>query len=304
MGHQKGQGIGYLLALVAVFFWSFNVVIAQQYATDLTPIEFAFGRWVFALVILLPWTVRDMWRHRSFWRQNAVWLIGLAVSGVVLDNTLIYLAGHTIDAVTMSLLNLLGPIFLVFLSAFFLHVPVRGGQIIGIMVAVVGVFVIITGGARRLSFQIGDVWIVLNALCFAVYSFLQYRRPATLSQTTLLSATVLVGVVILLPFFLYQTPIERIRAFSVTDYSLFIYLGIFNSVLSYLCWNSALGRIGSLKTGIVYYLLPVMSTAESAFFLGTPIGWAQVLGGIAVIAGVYTVSRFQTPLSPMIKQKN
>ncbi len=290
---------GYFLALTAVFFWSFNVVIAQRFATDLTPVEFAFGRWLLAGCLLVPWTARSLWQNRHFLIQHWIWIIGLALTGIVLDNTLIYIAGHTIDAVSMSLLNLLGPIFLVWLTVFFLKVPVRIGQIIGMAIAVIGVMVIVTNGRwsglTGSMWRIGDVWIILNAFCFAVYSFLQYKRPAYLPQATLLAATVIVGVMMLLPFLVMTTPWDRISSFSVTDYSIFIYLGIFNSVLAYLCWNNALGRIGSMKTGIVYYLLPVFSMIEAAFFLGIYIGWPQVIGGIGVIVGVYIVSRFQTP---------
>jgi len=49
------------------------------------------------------------------------------------------------------------------------------------------------------------------------------------------------------------------------DYGVFVYLGIFNSVISYLCWNSALARIGNIKTSIIYYLLPMVVSAVMLF---------------------------------------
>ena len=292
---------GYLLALTAVFFWSLNVLIAQHFATDLTPVEFAFGRWFFALLILLPFAWKNLIAQKDFLLKHGIWIIGLALSGIVLDNTLIYLAGHTIDAVNMSLLNLLGPVFLVILSAVFLKTPVQIGQIIGILIALLGVFTIITkghwGDLGGIPWKSGDFWMLLNAFCFAVYSFLQYKRPPDVPQTTLLCATVIIGVLILAPFFFSLTPPTEWKHFSMTDYSIFIYLGIFNSVLAYLAWNNALSRIGTVKTGIIYYLQPVFSMSGAALLLGTTIGWPQIIGGLAVIAGVYIVSRHQTTAS-------
>ena len=69
-----------------------------------------------------------------------------------------------------------------------------------------------------------------------------------------------------------------------------IYLGIFNSVLSYLAWNTSLAKIGNVKAGIIYYLLPIFSGIEAYFILGEKIYASEIAGGILVISGIMLTS--------------
>lgn len=286
---------GYLLALMAVFFWSLNVLFAQRFSASITPLEFAFGRWFFALLILLPIGIKGVFRHRSYFLHHWQWIIWLALSGIVLDNTLIYLAAHTLDAVTLSLLNLLGPIFLVIISALFLKQTIGLGVLSGLLTALFGVILIITQGhlltLTHIKSADGNIWMILNALCFALYSFLQYRRPTFISQTALLTITVLIGVLILAPIYM-ASQIGQPLHFSLSHLGVFIYLGSFNSVLAYLAWNSALHLIGPLKTGTIYYLQPLFSIIGAYFVLSTPVDSFQLIGGAIVIAGVLIVNHF------------
>ncbi len=291
--------LGYLEAFTAVFFWSFNVILASLFVTSLTPMEFAFGRWLIAAVILLPLSYKGLKKNFSYLKSHFVFIVWLALTGIVLDNTLIYVAARTTNAIDMGLLNALGPVFIFILSAIFLKTPVLRNQIIGTVLSLCGVVIIVTKGHPTgildMDFSTGDLWMILNAFCFAVYSLLQKKRPPEVSQLTLLSASVVVGVVILLPFLLIETPLGQIASLGKEEYSVLIYLGIFNSVIAYLTWNSALAKIGSVKTGIVYYLLPVITMVEAALFLSEKITWAEAMGGFAVLVGIVIVGMKEKP---------
>ena len=130
-----------------------------------------------------------------------------------------------------------------------------------------------------------------NALCFAVYSVLQNKRPAGVSQTALLSASSAVSLVFLLPPVLWQTGAKQLLSLTPVDIEVLIYLGVFNSVGAYLAWNWALTKIGSIKAGVIYYLLPFFSGIEAYYFLNEGFSAVQVLGGGMVIAGIMLASR-------------
>ena len=106
----------------------------------------------------------------------------------------------------------------------------------------------------------------------------------------MLAATAVVGAVILLPLMLLTTPPALLRRFNGEDLAVIFYLGVFNSVLSYLAWNSALAAIGNVKTSIIYYLLPLFSGMEAYLFLGEKLYSADFIGGILVIGGIALVS--------------
>ncbi len=286
--------MGYILALTAVFFWSWNIVIAAGFATTLAPLELACGRWLIATAILLPLAGRKMVAARRFLLSAFPLILGLAVTGIVIDNTLIYYAGRTASAVNIGMLDTTGPIFLVLLSRIFLKTPITNRQLIGLTVAVIGVVIIILRGdftaLSKIKLVSGDLYVLANTFAFAIYSLLQSKRPPQIDQTAMLAATAVVGVLILAAWMLFAVPISRLEAFNMEDLAVVAYLGIFNSVVSYLSWNTALNKIGNIKAGIIYYLLPVFSAAEAYFVLGEQISLAQIFGGAIVIAGVMMVS--------------
>ena len=285
---------GYFLALVAVFLWSQNILLAQGFKDRILPLEFAFGRWLIALMVLLPIGGKNVWHYRAYLWKKESWLMGLALSGIVLTNTLIYVAAQTIDSITISLLNLPGPIFLAILTVIFLKQKIWWRQTLGMAIAVGGVVMILISGHNRpndgLEFRAGDWWMILNAFCFAIYSFLQTKRPPFISQITLLTATVLMGVLVLSPaFFVFDW--EHAKTLGYQEWLVLAFLGIFNSVLAYLAWNSALARIGPVKTGIVFYLQPVFSIVGAALIFGSPIYPVQLIGGAIIIAGICLTNR-------------
>lgn len=298
---------GYLCALAAIFFWSFNIIIASYFATSLSPWEIAFGRWFVASLILLPIAWKGLRQHFRLLLQNWELVLWLAITGIVLDNTLIYYSGRTASAVDMGLLDVTGPIFLVILSRIFLKTVITKLQVIGLSIAVIGVLTIIMQGnltqIAHFKFVSGDFLMLLNTFCFAVYSLLQSKRPPEISQTLMLGATAIVGVILILPIMLLAVDESQLSRLNPEDIEVMVYLGIFNSVLSYLSWNTALATIGNVKTSIIYYLLPLFSGIEAYFMLGEKIYISQIAGGALVIFGIALVSLHKKAQNPPKEKK-
>lgn len=285
---------GYLLALTAIFFWSVNIIIASYFAASLAPFEIAFGRWFIACLILVPMAWKDLKRNWKLLWEKWPLVLTLALTGIVFDNTLIYYAGQTASAIDMGLLDVTGPIFLVVLSRIFLKTPISGQQILGLAIAVFGVIVIILQGdltqLSKFKLVSGDFIMLLNTFMFAVYSLLQSKRPPQVTQGALLASTAVVGVIIIFPFMLMTVSAAKLLSLQPIDYGVFIYLGVCNSVISYLAWNTALAKIGNVKTSIIYYLLPLFSGIEAYLFLHEKLYWSQFVGGVLVIGGIALVS--------------
>lgn len=298
---------GYFYALAATFFWSFNLVIASYFADTLTPWEIAVGRWFVAAIILALAARKSLTENFTLFLENRWLVLWLALTGIVLDNTLIYYAGQTASAVDMGLLDVTGPIFLVILSRIFLKTQISKLQILGLTIAIFGVIVIILNGdltqISHFKFVSGDFWMLLNTFCFAVYSLLQSKRPAELSQTAMLAATAIVGVIIMLPILFFSVPENKLLSLNMEEIEVILYLGVFNSVLAYLAWNTALNKIGNVKTGIIYYLLPIFSGIEAYYLLGEKIMVSEIYGGLLVIGGIALVSLHKQPKKIFTKKQ-
>ncbi len=295
---------GYLLGFMAIFMWSFNVIIARYMADSLSPIQISFGRWIVATLFVLPFTYKAIWRAKKALLTHWKLVLILSVC-IAFMNNFIYLAGHTTTAIDMSLIATTGPIFLVIISKLLFNIPVSKKQIIGFIAAVIGVLIVISNGSlTKLSgfyFVIGDFWMIMSALTFGTYGALQQYRPKEIPPFTLLSTTIVIGTLILVPFFITSTIQQPIPRFGLEETGIFIYLGVFNSVLAYLWWNLALDKLGSLKTSLMYYTIPIFSTTEAYFLLKEQIHESQIWGGLLVLGGIFYAS-YHTRKDPDIER--
>lgn len=296
---------GYIYAILAVFFWSFNVIVARYFAGVFSPWQISFYRWFFASVILIPFTFKEIIEKKSIIFKNWKIILSLSLTGIVFMNTFSYMAGKTISAVEMSLISVTGPIFIVILSRIFLGVKIRPLQVLGILLSFLGVIVIIMHGniLNLVNFKLkpGDFWMLMLALSFGVYSVIMTKRPKEISQICLLATTIYLGTIIILPLFLNDTITWNplCKKWDLLSVGTLVYMGIFNSILAYLFWNIALSKIGSLKASVIYYLTPIFSSIEAFFILHEEIYKNQLYGGILVLLGIFITNKYS-----VVKNRN
>lgn len=290
---------GYVAGFAAVLFWSVNVIIAHWMTGKLEPAQVSLGRWMVAGIILVPFAIMDIVRTWATFRlhlvRNVLLAVAIGVVSISLQNTMVYAAGHTASAIDMALIGTCGPIFLALLSAIVLRKPIRLKQGIGLAAACLGVLFLIThGDLDRLSsfnFVIGDLYMLLVAFCFAAYTLLLTLRPKDLAPATMLGMAVLVGVGILSG---YVGLTQGAAGFRIPDTKiliLLVYMGIFPSVCSFICWNVALNHLGALRTGIIYYTMPLLSSIEAYFLLGENMNISQLWGACLILGGVMFASQ-------------
>lgn len=282
---------GFLLAFGAVFFWSFNVIFAHILKTELTPIQIAFFRWLIAALAFLPFTAEKIWKSRTLLLNNWKIVLILSFFGIALSNTFVYQASYTSTAVDMALIGTSGPIFLIFFARVFLGISVSRNQILGILCALAGVVTIITDGSLKqledFRFAVGDFWMLGTAVTFGFYGAMQEKiKPLNIPAFALLPATIILATLMLLPFFLLSLENAPLTSVTPTGWKIILFLGVGNSAVAYIAWNISIRIIGSLKSSIIYYLMPVLSTIEAYFILGEQIAPAQMYGGLLVLTGI------------------
>lgn len=280
--------MGYILAFITIFIWSINIILAKYFAVDVLPLQISLGRWIVAAAVLLPFTVLELWHKRDLVWAHLKYITVLAILGVILSNTLIYKAAQTAAPINIGLLQITFPLFLTALSVAFLGVRLKVHQGVGILIAILGVITVLVRGdfsvLSQIKIHIGDGFMLLNTAFFALYSFLQTKRPKELSQQALLSATAMIGVVLLVPLTFL---VEGFPSFDTEiNIGLFAYLGIFNSVIAFLLWNTALEKIGQIRAGMFFYLIPLLTAVSAFIVFGEKIVLFEVIGGVMIIAGM------------------
>ena len=285
--------------MAATLLWSGNFVVSRLMVDEVPPVTLAYLRWSTAVLILLPFLARSLWRHRTAIHQNIGYLLLISLLGVTLFNTLIYLAGATTTAVKMSLIAITFPLFIVIFSALFLGEPLSRNRLLGILLVATGVSYLVTNGAPtdllQLSLAVGDLWMMAAAILFAIYSILIRYKPATLSSGAFLATTFLLGLLLLTPWMIWEQLHHPWPTLSVTSVGSVLYLGIFASIGSYLLWNRAITLIGPSNAGMIYYSLPLFSGAAAYWILSEPITSVHWISATLILSGIYLSTILHRP---------
>ena len=286
---MKSTICGYAMAIFTIMMWSLNIIYSKFLSGILSASEISFYRWVIGFFVMLPiaWSgLKTYWRLLPrYWHI----ILLMALTGIGFQNWFIYKAGDTIDATTMSLISVSGPIFLILLS----RQRVSFLEICGMLLAIVGVADIILRGDWKniatFQFEEGDFYMLGSALMFAVYAIVEKKAPANIPSTVLLTAAIAVCAII---FFFPSLPdlMEmHFRKIPKLTMVIIVILGIMNSAFAYLSWDLAIRKIGAVNTGIMYYTMPIFAIIFAFVLLGEKIYESQILGAIMIVAGVIMV---------------
>ncbi|GAB1445449.1 DMT family transporter [Flammeovirgaceae bacterium] len=285
---------GYLLALLATIVWSGNFIVARDLNATYSPVSISFFRWLIATVVILPIALPHL--KRDFSMLMAQWrlMIVLSFTGVTVFNTLIYLAAHTTSAFNLSLFAITAPIYVVLFNWFFYRETITLNQAIGFVVLIVGLLALLSKGSPEkileLEFNKGDLLMAGAASIFAFYSSLLRKKNPAIGNLSFVSATFILGVLMLTPFFL----IELINSdtslkFTTCSTLQFIYIGIGPSIISYYLWNKSIVEIGSTKAATIYNTLPIFSALFAALILNERVLAVQIVSSAIIVGGVLLV---------------
>ena len=292
---MSDQTKGALFALLATLLWSVNMVIASGIKGHIPPIGLAFWRWTIACIVLAPFALKSAIENWKIIKKSIRYLMLTAVLGITIFNTLIYFAGKTTSAVNSSLIAISIPLFIVVLSRIIFKEKVSNLKIVGIATIITGVLVLITKGSLQallhINFTIGDLLMLVACFFFAYYTILVRQKPKELTPKVFLFSVFVLGVIFLFPFYLWEHLFYKKVIFDTTTILATSYVGIFASLVSYYLWNEAIRLIGTSKTAVIYYLIPVFSGILAYFFLGQAIVITQIISMGIIITGLLITNR-------------
>ncbi|WP_203415443.1 DMT family transporter [Candidatus Scalindua japonica] len=237
--NEKRQIIaGYFFSIGATAIWSGNFIIARGLSESIPPISLAFWRWTVAVIVFLPFALKPLIVEWSILKENIPYLSITSLLGITIFNTLIYFAGHTTTAINLSLIAITFPIFVIILSRIFFHELLTINKGLGIILVVTGIVMLITKGnlskLLNISFAIGDVWMLIATIIFAIYNILLKRKPEKLSILAFQLATFILGLIFLFPFFIWEYITAPPIKFNTMNSLSILCLGVFVSISAFI----------------------------------------------------------------------
>jgi drug/metabolite transporter (DMT)-like permease len=283
-----------LLAIViwGVSFIFVKIALRELSAVTLIVLRFAMG----ALVVGL-----FAWQRGDFARLTRGDLPQLALIGAVAITLqqLLQVSGQvTADASVAAFLASTAPAFTVILAAVWLHERLRPWQIVGVGLASLGGIIVATGGdlialstGQTLRTLPGNVLILLSSMVWAVFMVLSKRalrdRPAALVT----SGIFFFGMLFTLPLLLIEQSWSEIPRLSPGGWGAMLYVGVLSTAVAYLLNSRALKHISAARVAVIQNVEPLSAVAAAVLILNESTSWTMVLGGGAILGGVYLAER-------------
>ena len=288
--------IAYILLILTTLFWSGNFIVGKAASLfEIPPFTLNFYRWVFAWLILAPFTLPEIIRKKNYILENIGLIIILGITSVTIFNSIVYYSLNFTQVISGVLTISTIPVMIIFFCWLFNIEKTNIYQILGVIFSLLGVVVIIAKAdldiLLNLNFNKGDLWMVVGMFSWAIYSALLRKKKFELSQLSLLQIIISAGLIFLLPAYL----IELALGYRVSIHLPFIltlsYVVLFPGLASFIFWIKGISIIGSNRSGIFLHLMPIFSTILAMLIFKEKFMIYHLIGAILIVAGIILSSR-------------
>lgn len=285
----------YAILALTILIWGNSFVVVQMAIDDgATPTLIAMARFLVASSIFGGYIFLK--RPKGIERSDLRLFLLLAFIGIgvyyIFQYYGVQLAGPSITSI---LVTLLCPIMIFLLSYFRLGERISSEQKLGLAVAAVGSYFVITDGTTSFISDweslLGGAFAVICAAFWAFYTVEGKKVVRKYDPFVSTAYIALMGTVMLMPFALIEVQLSGAVRITPSFVAAALYLGILCTVIGYVFWFKALTGLTASSTGATLYFEPVVTIVFAWVLLGQGIGWVAGLGGVLVAVGVILISR-------------
>jgi drug/metabolite transporter (DMT)-like permease len=281
--------------MLAVIIFSGNFIVGKIVTDTIPPFTLALLRSFIAFLCMIPIGFNQWKYFRPLWGKEWKALFTMSLTGIVLFTGLVYSAIKHTTTINAAIVEATTPVFAILLGYIFLKERFNKLQILGTILSLIGVIWIITKGSleilQSLSFNVGDLVMLMAVISWAVYSLLVKRHNAKFPAYGGLLVMLFMATIILLPMAAIEWQNDIDIQWNLSIILGLLYVGFFPSILALIAWNKAVGVIGPSRASVFLNFVPVFTTIGAILFLDESLEWLHVLGGLLVLIGVYLTTR-------------
>ena len=295
--HTKNNS-AYIFLVLATLFWSGNFIVGKAASLfDIPPFTLNFYRWLFAWLILAPFTLKEIYKVRFHILDNLKHVLILGITSITLFNSIVYYSLQFTQVISGVLMISTIPVMIIFFSSLLKIEKTNFYQVLGVIFSMLGVIVIVTQlndeKIKELSFNKGDLSIIIAMLSWALYSTLLKKNKLELSQLSLLQVIISSGLVFLLPIYIIEMNQGRFVTLELPFILTLIYVVLFPGLASFICWIKGIGLIGANRSGIFLHLMPIFSTIMAILIFDEKFMAFHLIGAVLIIIGIVLSSKIR-----------
>ena len=277
--------------------WGLAPVATRQLVLGLPPLAVAAIRFTLSSLLFLPVALPALRRPEV--RADLRRLLAVGVLGITGYNLPATIALRHVPAGTAGLLIATEPVWIAVIASAQRRNPPHGRVLAGLCLSGAGAVGLVTDRAQALpsnlsaSFLTGAGLILFGAFMWGAYTVAM--RPLTHRHGPLASSA-LTCVLGSLPM-IALLPVAAPAAGSITPERALVLAGLAagSTVAATVLFIHGVSELGPERAGVFLNVVPVISVAAAAAFLGEPVGTVTLVAGAAVIAGVMLASSAPAP---------
>ena len=284
--------LAYTLLVLASLCWSGNFIVGK-FATlfEIPPLTLNTFRWISVWLILIPFTFREIFKNIAYIKKNLLAIAFMGVITISTFNSVVYFALNYTQVVNAVLVLAIIPAVTIVLSSLMKVEKSNIFQIFGLILSIIGVGSIISNGDVQrivsLSFNNGDLWMLVCVLSWALYSTLLKKNKFKLSQFSLIQIMVSVGVIFLIPQYFYEQSIGLELNFNKAFFLILFYVVVFPAIVAYYCWQKGVEIIGPNRATMFIQLMPLFSAVMAIIIFKEKFELYHFVGATFIVSGIY-----------------
>ncbi|MEJ8547877.1 DMT family transporter [Brevibacillus borstelensis] len=288
---------GFTMVIVAAILWGVSGTVAQslmqhyQFQTDWLVASrlLASGLLLLAFSLFGPHR-QNVWRL-LFSGRDFVRLLLFAIAGMLAVQYTYFASIEAGNAATATLLQYLGPVFLVVYLVVRNRQMPSAAQVAALLLALVGTYLLITGGnPGKLTISAAAVvWGLASALALAFYTM--YPKPllGRWGSTVVLGWAMLIGGIGLC---LAKQPWQATEMiWSAQSISAVVFIILFGTLIPFYLYVDSLNYIRPTETSLLACAEPLSAVITAVVWLDVPFGMFEWLGGLCIIGTIFALSR-------------
>jgi len=288
---NQSNFLAYIFLFLTVTFWAGNFVVGKFASIyEVPPFSLNFYRWLFAWLILAPFTLPEIIKKKDYIINNYKLFIILGVTSITIFNSIVYYSLNFTQVISGVLMISTIPVMIMFFSSIFKIEKTNIFQIIGVILSFLGVIIIITKAnfeiLKNLNFNKGDITMVIAMFSWALYSTLLKRQTYEISQLSLLQVVMSFGLVFLIPIYFIEYQLGFRITLDKPFYLILSYVVLLPGLASFILWIKGISMIGANRSGVFLHLMPILSAIMAMIIFNEKFMFYHMLGACFIITGI------------------
>ncbi|MBC3796126.1 DMT family transporter [Acetobacterium tundrae] len=278
---------GHIAAFITILIWGTTFISTKVLLQTFAPIEILLIRFVigyFALWCVCPRRLSVLLKKQE-WTFAAAGLCGVTLYYLFENIALTYTLASNVGVIIS-----IAPFFTAIFGCLFLHDEGPDARFMGgFCIAMAGICLLSFNTETALALNpLGNMLAIAAAVIWAAYSTLTKKISAFGYNTIQMTRRIFFyGLIFMMPVvFLMDFNVTLSQLAEPKNLLNLLFLGLGASAFCFVTWNFAVKLLGSVKTSVYIYMVPVITTVTSAFVLHEQITATAVCGIVLVLTGL------------------